>query len=242
MRSVAFRVSLLGASLLASTAARAQQGPKAVAVGTSEKSSAAPNRAFMGTIGKDIVTGDTVAHLELNLAAQASLSLEGMFASEHEQVGEKEQKETGESILMQSSGAALLISRFTEPQSMSGFYWRLGAGYRQQKAKWHVRPAGNDAEAAAFSLDAEKALNHEAEIQGVTGHGRVGYRYSGTSVPLLIGASVGIRHLAASVDDKRKADNSSELNVQPMTSKEKDRMKRLVETAPEIALEVGFCF
>jgi hypothetical protein len=208
-------------------------------------SSGGPYRAFDVSLPVLSMGSDRVVRMELNLQGKASIALEGMMQTRHEDVDPKTQSDTGESMISDAQGAALFVSRYTQPMTMSGFYWSLGAGYRQQNILWRVRPDGTDDQVNTQLLDSDQMLNHEAVLRGGTGHGRVGYRYSGTEVPLMIGAYGGVRHFQASVRDKSSlaADGARDgTTYAPMTDMEKDRLLRLYQTAPEVGLELGFLF
>lgn len=191
-------------------------------------------------------TKETVARLEFNLAGQGALSIEGTMKKKRQEISEKEQQETGESLEAEGYAAAMHISRYSSGMDMSGFFWSLGVGYREERLKWTVAPEDNDPQ-ANFSLVNDKNLfDHEATAKGTTGSLRVGYRFVGSSVPIIVGIYLGARHFQAGVEDAeaKEGDQASydQNATDPMTDREKERLRRRVTTAPDAGLEVGFAF
>lgn len=187
--------------------------------------------------------GETIVHMELNLAGNATLALEGIMKRAFEEVDEKEMEETGESRSSKAKGGALILSRYSRPMSMAGFYWSIGAGYRQEDVTWSVRPDEQDPDASqSFGLVDEKGnLHHDARLSGMTGNFRGGYRYVGKDFPFLGGIYLGARHFQAGVEDN-EVKRDEPVRVASMTDREKERLRRKYSTRPEFGLEVGFRF
>jgi hypothetical protein len=237
---LALRGAALTGALLGSSAAFGQRMSRPMMLGSGSHE---PYRMF--TISMPVITmaRDTVMRMELNLAGKASLALEGMMQGKHEELDDKERKESGESLIDEGKGAALFIARYTNPMSMTGFYWGLGLGYREETVQWRVKPSDKDKDVNMALLDENDMLNHNAEMKGVTGHARAGYRYAGTDIPLLIGGYLGVRHFQPGAKDaKAKDGGDDEVAYVAMTDREKDKLKKKYETTPEVGVEVGVTF
>lgn len=184
------------------------------------------------------VGGGMVGRGELNLYGRASLAIEGTYQAKSEDMTKKEQQKTGESMMTQARAISAFLARYSEPMQMAGFYYGLGVGYRQETAKWRLKPDGT---MTAAALDEQRFANHAATMAGPTGHVRGGYRYVGKEVPLLIGAYVGLRHFESVVKDAQpSAIPLGGGSYSDMTDAQKEHLKRRFATAPEAGLEIGF--
>ena len=133
--------------------------------------------------------------------------------------------------------------------TMSGVYWSLGVGYREQQGTWIVEPEENDKQIDFGLVDEDTGkLHHEVKISGMTGHGRLGYRYIGNQYPFVAGLYAGARHWQSSVEDNSEDAVSNEEQLTEneytvaMTEKEKSRLKRRFMTRPELGVEFGWAF
>lgn len=187
------------------------------------------------------LTSESVGRLEFNLQGHAALGVEANFKRKIDDIDEETRKETGESLVTNGRGASILISRYSDGAAMAGFYWAIGAGYREMDADWRVRPESSDSQVDMSLVDDTDRLNHNATLKGGTAHVRIGYRYVGTDVPLSIGAYLGIRHFQADVSDETPKASAS-VTYANMTDKEKDRLARRYTTAPEPGIEFGIVF
>ena len=190
------------------------------------------------------MTKERVARIEFNLGGEGSLAVEGSLKSRREEVNEDVQLETGESLMAEGYGAALLISRYSSGIDMSGFYWTLGGGMREERYKWQVAAEKSDPQADFSLVNDKKRFEHEAIAKGATGHLRIGYRYVGESFPIAAGVYLGARHFQPGIEDDEANDekNGPQNPPDPMTDREKERLKRRVATAPEAGIEFGFSF
>ena len=194
--------------------------------------------------------GESVVRLEANLGHQASLALEGTIKRQDEDISEKEAEKSYESLVTNAKGALLLISRYSEPTRLAGFYWALGLGFRTMNADWQVQPDPSDKKAdLSLTNRAEDAdvdiFHHRATMHGTTGHLRGGYRYVAQELPLMFGAYIGIRHFQASIKDDQVDDGEAANQndrYATMTERERERLKRRYMTTLEPALELGFIF
>ena len=201
-------------------------------------------RSFALTIPVITFTGEQVGRMEFNLGGLASIALEANFKPKEDEVSEEEAEETGESLVSKGKGVALLFSRYTDSASLAGFYYAVGAGYRQMNADWKVRPATDDKEIDMTLVQTDDRLYHRAEMKGVTGHIRGGYRYIGTDIPLSVGLYMGVRHYQVGVHDEKR-DNLSEADqaaYSDMTDSERERLRRRFTTKLEPGIEVGIAF
>jgi hypothetical protein len=189
------------------------------------------------------LNGESILHLEANLGGHAALALEGVFKRGYEEIDAKEAEETHESRSSTAKGGSLIFSRYTHPMSMSGLYWGIGVGYRQESVNWRVQPDSKD-KAVNYSLvNEDMRLAHDATLSGTTGHARFGYRYVAVEWPFVVGGYLGARHFQAGVKDT-DVDGKDQENVRlaPMTDREKERLRRKYATRPECGVEVGFRF
>jgi hypothetical protein len=236
-------IALAAASVLISGQAVAQgffpEGPVATKTAPSGN-----YRSFAVGVPVITFTGETVGRLEFNLGGHASLAVEANFKPKYDEVGEEEAAETGESLVTSGRGAALLFARYTNPAAMAGLYYAIGAGYREMDANWKVRAAGDDKDIDMSLVQDDDRLHHEAEMRGVTGHLRGGYRYIGTDIPLSIGAYFGLRHYQVGVKDTKRDDMSEadRAAYSDMSSKEKERLRRRFTTKLEPGIELGIAF
>jgi hypothetical protein len=187
---------------------------------------------------------ERVARLEFNLGGEGSLSLEGSVKNRREEVNEEEQLKTGESLMAEGYGMSLLISRYSSGADMSGFFWTLGGGVREERFNWQVAAEEKDPQADLSLVDDKNQFEHEAIAKGGTAHIRIGYRHVGETIPIAVGFYAGARHFQAGVDDSKSRDdkNTDRDEPDPMTDREKERLRRRVATAPEAGLEFGFSF
>ena len=139
-------------------------------------------------------------------------------------------------------GVALLISRYSSGANMSGFFWTLGGGMREERFNWQVAAEENDPQADLSLVDDKNRFDHEAIAKGATGHLRIGYRYVAESFPIAAGVYFGARHFQPSIEDGESKDEQKNAQPDPMTDLEKERLKRRVATAPEAGIEFGFSF
>lgn len=194
--------------------------------------------------------GESVARLELNLSNHASLAVELNVKRSSDDIDEEQAKETHESLVTDAKGGLLLVSRYSEPTRLAGFYWSLGLGWREMNADWQVQPDPADKH-ADYSLaspveDSDASVfHHRATLIGTTGHLRAGYRYVAEELPLMIGAYLGVRHFQASVKDVELKDEEMADKTYvyaAMTERERERLKRRYMTQLEPAVEIGFIF
>lgn len=226
-----------------SQAAFAQIGKPMAMGGGGSRSAEGSYRAFALSMPLTI-NAETVGRLEFNLAGKASLGLEVSYKKEREEAPERMQEEKNESMRAEGKGAAIFVSRYMDGSSMSGLYWGMGAGYREEAVRWRVQPEGSDKQVNLALADKDKMLNHDADLKGMTGHLRVGYRYIPNDWPFVIGGYIGGRHFQPGVKDGDQAKDEEANNVKqaPLTDSEKERLRRKYTTKPEAGVELGFTF
>lgn len=203
-------------------------------------------RSFGLTMPVITVSKETVVRMEFNLGGQGAIAVEGSLKKKREEVGESKQEETGESLIAEGKGLALFISRYSNGADMSGFYWGLGLGMREENLSWKVSAEKDDPQADYSLTNDKNQFEHQILAKGTTGHLRIGFRYVAQTLPVAAGLYAGARHFQASAeDDDRKKDDQKqydESKSDPMTDSERDRIKRRIATTPEVGLEFGFAF
>jgi len=138
-----------------------------------------------------------------------------------------------------------LIARYSEPQSLSGFFWSLGGGYRQYNAEWKKKPEDADKEPRMSMTDDDGYLHHRVVGSGVVGVARVGYRFIPAEWPIALGAHIGMRHMNSTVKDVEVDDDEQEklnLEYSKINEKERKSIKNRMMTQPDFAIEFGFSF
>ncbi len=228
-------------ALLTTSHALAQGAPK-MPMRAEAGGGGGPYRSFAIALPLVSIDGEASGRMEFNLMAEGSMALEVSGQKAEEQISEERQLTTRESMIAGGKAASLIIARYTQPQSMSGFFWALGAGFREERADWRVEPSNKDVAAKSLSTDRDGLLNHRALLKGGTVHGRLGYRYSGTSYPFMIGGYIGARHFQASVKDVEASDEDSNVTITAMTEYEKEKLRRRSGTSSESTIEVGVMF
>lgn len=127
---------------------------------------------------------------------------------------------------------------------MGGFFWTLGAGYRRWGAEWKKQP--DPKESLRLGLVDEKGyLHHRVEGKGVTGHGRVGYRYVASEWPLAIGAHFGLRHMNSQVKDVNVSEEEEQklsLQYSKLSDDERNSLKHQMMTTADFTVDFGFVF
>lgn len=236
------------ASVVATGAVLAQGG--GASGGGKARSAGDDSRSFLLSLPVVSLSGETLGHMEYNLGGQGTLGIEGGVQNKNERIPEKERLVSGESLVTSAISAGLIVSRYTDPMSMGGFYWTLGVGYREMAAKWSVKPEENDQGIGLVDANTGR-LNHDATLKGTTATARFGYRYVGTDIPMAIGIYLGAQHFQATVHDNehKNADGTDDASsgdesaaYSNMTELEKERLKKSFMTAAQAALEVGVVF
>lgn len=183
-------------------------------------------------------------HTEYNAGGTMGLALEYSAIGAVEELLPEDIQETGNSLTIDGVQVSALMSRYSDERSMGGFFWTLGAGYRVWNAEWKKKPS--DKEALRLTLvDQDGYLHHRVQGKGVTGHGRLGYRFVASEWPLAIGAHLGIRHMNSQVRDTdvpSKEQEELQLTYSSITEKERAHLKNRMMTRADISLDFGFAF
>lgn len=179
---------------------------------------------------------EAVTKFEWNLKGAGALGLELAVRSEAEVFTKTEIEErNGDSLMMKSTALAVTYSRFGNPKMMSGGFWGLGLGYRQMQAD--LLRASDLSQDGQVGLNGNSQLSQELSGNGVTGHARVGYRYVAESLPLSVGAYIGLRHFQNKMEEKDKVEGSTAVDEAEIKSLERRFMSQL-----EPGIEVGLAF
>lgn len=217
------------------------------------KKSSAPSggshgRDWMITLPVVAETSQLRLHGEYNIDRSLGLALEAASLSAVEELSREEIEQTGNSLTINGLQASLLMTRYSDEANMGGFFWSLGAGYRRWGAEWKKQPLENELETKSQRLglvDEKGYLHHRIQGEGVTGHGRIGYRYVASEWPLTIGLHLGIRHMNSRVKDvevSEEEEKKLELQYSPSTNEERRSLKHQMMTTPDYAIDFGFVF
>lgn len=183
-------------------------------------------------------------HAEYNAGRTMGLALEYSAIAAVEELLPEEVTETGNSLAIDGVQVSALLSRYSDERNMGGFFWTLGAGYRVWNAEWKKRPG--DKEVTRLNLiDQEGYLHHRVQGKGVTGHGRLGYRYVANEWPLAIGIHLGLRHTNSQVSDievPEKEQQEMQITYSDITEKERKQLRHRMMTRGDISLDFGFVF
>ncbi len=183
-------------------------------------------------------------HGEYNAAKSVGLAVELATIATGEELYEEEIQEKGNSLTINGLQASLLMSRYSDEANMGGFFWTLGAGYRRWGAEWKKQPGEKEVTRLGL-VDQKGYLHHRVEGRGVTGHGRVGYRYVASEWPLAIGAHIGLRHMNSQVKDISVSDSEEqklELEYSKLTAEESRSLKNRMMTTPDFSVDFGIVF
>ncbi|HYX32564.1 MAG TPA: hypothetical protein VE954_05580 [Oligoflexus sp.] len=180
--------------------------------------------------------GESVTKAEWNLRGHGSLGLELNMMGESEMYSDKEiEEKNGDSLMMKGSQVALLYSQYSKPKSLSGGYWTIGLGYRQVKGYWDQTPTANQ-DIQGASLNADGKVRHSLSGAGPTAQVRTGYRYVAESIPLSVGAYIGLRHFQSTMKDA-EASGTVTTTAEDLTSLQRRMMSHL-----EPGIELGLAF
>ncbi len=239
---------IAGSSLLALQSNSAFSAPKKSAANFGGESDAkSGDRTFYFSLPFVAERPQLRPHIELNLGNEAGLAIEGAMIAESEELSESETIESGNSLKVKGVQASLLLSRYSEPTQLGGFFWTLGAGYRQYTADWKKKPSNQEREPEMRldSVDSDGYLHHRVEGRGATGHFRAGYRYVAAQWPIAIGGHVGLRHMVSTIRDvEMTEDEEKEMNLDytPVTDRERKSIRNRMMTTPDFALDFGMIF
>ena len=181
-------------------------------------------------------------HFEINAGDEFGLALEGSMLGAIEELPRDEVDKSGNSFKASGYQGSLFCARYSDGARLAGFFWALGAGYRQFDADWRRRPDKTESRASLTSIDDSGYLHHRLRGKGETGHVRLGYRWVAADWPIAIGAHVGVRHLNSKVEDVEVSkDDQASLHLQysPTPINEKKSISRKEMTTRDIALDFG---
>lgn len=213
--------------------------------GSSMSSSKASNRDYLVSLPLVADRPQLMLHLEYNLMQEAGIAIEGAILGETESLPKDEIDETGNSMKVKGSQVSLVVARYSEPARLSGFFWALGAGYRQYSTEWKKKIDKEEVGLRLDSVDEQGYLHHRVNVAGTTGHARVGYRWTAAEWPVSIAGHVGLRHMNSRVKDVEVDDSEEqELKVQysDTNDSEKKSLKNTTMTEPDIRLDFGLSF
>ncbi len=183
-------------------------------------------------------------HMEYNAGRSAGLALELATIARSEELRETEILATGNSLIISGAQASLLLSRYSDEANLGGFFWTVGAGYKQWVADWKNQPAENN-DSRVGLVDEGGHLHHRVIGRGTTGHIRGGYRYVAREWPISVGAHIGLRHMNSQINDVNVSDAEEKklaYEYAPISSRERRSMKNRMMTTPDITVDFGAAF
>jgi hypothetical protein len=172
--------------------------------------------------------------VDANLGACA-LGIEGALARPEDDVHPDEAAETGESLVNSSQQATILLSRYSQPHLMGGWFFSVGAGYRAMEVDWRTTPQADDPGISYGMRGEEGQTEHKAVGKGYTGHLRGGYRYVPEDWPVALGLHFGLRHYQVAFED---TDDTST----PLSFRQREQLKRRFMSRIEPGIEFGISF
>ncbi len=182
---------------------------------------------------------DAQAKIEFNLRGKGSLAIEGSMLIPGEEYSDQELAESpGHSLQTEGYGGQVMISRFTQPMVMGGFFWGFGVGYRQLKAHWKKAPHEEQSNLLALA-DEDGLLDHDLTVSGNTFEGRLGYRYVGMQYGFVIGGFVAIRHFENKIKSNASDDNA---DVPELHEQDEKELKHRLMSQFYPSLEIGWAF
>lgn len=183
-----------------------------------------------------VVGNEFGARLEFNLAGEASIALDYIHIPEGQELSEERMKEEHASLINTGREIAVTMTRFSRGDEMGGFYYSLGGGYRTLDTVWKKQPDSQYGISSQELIDEDGNFTHKLQGTGATARGRLGYRYVGESWPLLAGCFLGIRHYESKFEDRKSKEAVA------TTPEEKEELRRIFMSKPEIGVEFGFSF
>jgi hypothetical protein len=178
------------------------------------------------------------AKFEYNLNSKGSLALEFAYLSKGEDLNQTELEESpNASLESQGWSSQLLWSRYTQPSRMAGFFWGLGAGYRQVSASWQKNPHLEAPEQLQL-IGEDGTLTHEVLAKGYTVEARMGYRYVGQEWGVVLGGFLGLRHFENQVKNK----NSDPELFPDLHTEDENSLRHRMMSALYPSLELGWAF
>ena len=176
---------------------------------------------------------------QLNLAAKASIALELATGGVLQDLSPRElEKNPNDTMVTEYRAGRIVFSRFSEPELMSGFFWTLGAGYRTQTATW-LRTPWEKENVTSLNLNSTGQTQEKYRLSGTTGHGRIGYKYTGQSAPFFAGIHIGLQHFQATVDEVYEKTDEEPATKDKVHSEVKSSLKRRWMTTSDLAISVG---
>lgn len=236
-------VSLLFGSQMVAAASMKKSNPVSSSQGSStgEKST---GRDWLISVPVMTERPQLRVHMEYNAGRSAGLALEIATIARTEELRDAEIQATGNSLVISGAQASLLLSRYSDEANLGGFFWTLGAGYRQWGAEWAKKADEKDVTRLGL-VDDDGLLHHRIKGRGTTGHVRVGYRYVAKEWPIAVGAHVGLRHMNSQITEAKVSEAEEkklEFSYSPVSGSEKRSMKNRMMTTPDITVDFGTAF
>lgn len=136
------------------------------------------------------------------------------------------------------AGAELAIdlSRYSNPNSLSGFFWTFSLGYKDLDLTAGYSSPSQHASMAntGYLVGNDGLLSFEQKLKGPTGAFKLGYRHCFDALGFMIGAHAGGQYFDLEVEDKATND------IGTLSNEEKDKIKSYFQTTTFAALEIAF--
>lgn len=183
----------------------------------------------------------TTLRAEFNLAGEASMQAEASFVRPSEGLAPAAiDRNPGESLVVDSGQeVAILFARYSQPYQLMGFYWALGAGWRDVHSVWKRPITDNTSQyslASTVDIDGKNRFVSEQVSQGNTLHARLGYRTTMPYIPIILGGQLGVRHFNSVVHD------AGDDSTVPLNDDDKTSLRHRMMTYGSLELSAGYAF
>lgn len=190
------------------------------------------------------LTWGSPLHLSYNYDNQFAIGLEVTGLGDHERLSERERKEApGSSLLVKSGEIGLMMSRFSRPEAMAGWYWGLGLGYKALNAAWTKTPKKLVSSDGLQPSQIEEPQKMRVLASGNTITGKFGYRFVGSELGFVASLSLIIKHFQNRVKDAFPEEGAQdEEKFTAISRKDKETLRKRLTTQAFPAIEIGWAF
>jgi hypothetical protein len=178
-----------------------------------------------------ITVGSPISLL-YNYDQKVAISLDVTGEAPRERLTPLELKDTpNDSLLTASQEVGLALSRYSNPENMSGWYWSLGAGYKKMNAQWKIQPK-----------DELTRRVHLVSAMGATGTGRGGYRYVAEELGFAASLFMIVKHFQIDPKLKNLEGKSTKYQYSPISEADNKRFRKKLTTSVYPGIEIGWAF
>jgi hypothetical protein len=195
----------------------------------------ADEKTFLVTLPVVTIGREGSLHAEFSLKEKGTLGLDwaewgGLFGTREELTSRERAENPGQSLVTEGRDMSLEFARYTDPYNMSGFYWGLGVGYRMMRLDWSE---------TLISEDGSTRSRYYAYASGPAVNGRLGYRFVGDSVGVVLGSFVGLKYFLSDITDKSSEDTRTYSFIDTKT---RSRLQNKIATLLKIGIDIGWAF